>query len=829
MLHPVAPRKIKQSLSMEYDIVFVHKNNNYENWIGVVNQGEQSSVYWKILDASPDNIKTGIQGNIINVEQIGNMLSLVTNDSIYYLLYQENNYRFMGELPQVPPISFKTTDPMKHIEYYFKDEYGSGNVTPENFILSTKGLVNKAIDVLVNGGVDENNDPIGGYGFQLFDACFVRYAFRLYDGSLTKYSPPILVMPSMHILRIKSIDYGFILGKLSDISRVHVHGYRIEMGYDFSGLDDWSDIIESVDIFLSPTLGISDIERNMNEDLSVADNISSQTGISLIKEPGIDELKGIEDVENFYFVRSINIGASASLSDPDVLPSTDLDIKNMQNLSSQERMGDDDFSNHKYGATGSYTYNNRLHISGIKTTLFDGFDFRYFQWNGLYNAYYTTPHPWPEIKWFVIVEINTGVSIEKVYAEYTGESSLLFSAFLSYPDPRARKITLYYDYGQFGLSGYFSANLQPHKNLNIAYYFDGLRAILNTVHPSIPIPPNIPTVSITEPNKIKVSALNNPLRFPNANVYQVGNGTILAMATNSMNVSDRNYGQYPLYIFTTQGVWTLNVGSGEVVYSSLTAPTHIEGAISKVICETPMGVVFITRKGLMLINGQAVEFMSPQLEQEPLDISLEIPTQADDVLLQFPGESFKEYLKDVDNMAYNPLESELIICGKEEDYNYVFSFQNNTFYQSTEKIDAVVKNTFPNLFVVGDSQLKDYSESNASQTHVSFILRPLLFGTEDIKKLERMILRGIIYNLETPVEGKHPIVMTHHSDDGVNYMLTRGITLKPANYKDIDMGLFSRSKYRRFIFTLAGMMDEKSQMSFLETMIEKEYDNTKMR
>lgn len=135
-------------------------------------------------------------------------MSLITENNIYYLFYQNNKYTFLGELPNLPPIQQDTSNEA-HIKTYFVNEYGSGTIKPDNFIDSTKGLVNKAIDKLVNGWTDPDRTIHEGFGLRLFDAHYIRYAFCLFDGTLVKHSAPILVMPMRNILELKTIDYDF--------------------------------------------------------------------------------------------------------------------------------------------------------------------------------------------------------------------------------------------------------------------------------------------------------------------------------------------------------------------------------------------------------------------------------------------------------------------------------------------------------------------------------------------------------------------------------------------------------------------------------------------
>jgi hypothetical protein len=855
-LHPVAPRKTKQELSQKYDIVFAHNIYDSEEpiWIGIINNDYNSSVYWNIESDQPKNIANTI-GKTHNVQQTGNIISLITSDNIYYLLYRNDEYIYLGEIPQIPIIKFGTYH--KSIKSYFWDEYGWGNIEPYKFIEATKGLVNKAMEQLVNGYTDKDGDFHEGYGPYFFDACFVRYAFRLYDGTLTKHSPPILIMPARPIIgeeeegnldSIKTIFYDFD-EVLTIESYVEVYGYKIAMEYDFrSRFDDWKDIIQSIDIFLSPPIGISNIE-NMRTDMPTSDG--GQLKYNLIKGISVDALQNVSNTSSFYFARSIPLGTYTVIYD--YFPSTESDIEKMKNLIYQEPMTDDNFSNHRYGSESAYSYNNRLHIANIKTTIFKGFNPDYFLWNnisdtqdGNYNG--SKYKDAPEAKYKNIafeVEINIGTANEKVYqflynAPESAVNKMFMSGFISYPDPRAKKLTIY----RLSDNKWYkvlSFTLEKHNLLNLSYYIsDNLKAIVEKTNPDEATLGNtLKIITLSEPNKLKVSELNNPFNFPNKSTYTISNGKILNIASNATSISEGQFGQYPLYIFTNQGIYSLKVGEGEVVYSSQTPPVSHETPINPVVCSTPFGVVFTSPRGICIIQGQQINLLTPQLRQPPQEINLQTHSKLGGVLLNLSS-NFTEFLKTIENMLYNPTENELIIHDKEADFKYIYCFDSQQFYQSTETFDNVVQNTFPDLLVIDEKKIKDYSSSQSPSAHVSLITRPLLFGTPDQKKLERIILRTNLFNIQNPSQEeteeeteeeriKKSALVSYYSIDEVNFRILRGITLDPSNRKDIDLGLFARSKFRQFILAFAGIVDEKSEIRFIETEIEKEYQNTKMR
>lgn len=848
-LHPVSPRKVVQELSRNYDLVFVHQNNDYKNWIGTTINGSYSSVYWDVRNENPQNITSAILGKINSIQQIGNTISLITDDNIYYLFFQNGNYTFLGEIPQVSVINLRTYS-QAHAKYYFVNEYSSGTVTPNNFIDATKGLVNKAMDGLVNGWTDKDGVWHEGYGLMLFDACFIRYAFRLYDGTLTKHSPPILIMPMRHIVgkeeegnmeSIKTISYDFD-SSLRNESCVDVYGNIIALNYDLTQIgndsyDKWQDIIKSVDIFMSAPLGISNIE-NMRTDMPTTDSPRT-LNYNLIKGLSAEALKSVSNTSTFYFIRSIPLGDYRNVLDPEKFPSTESDISKMENLIFQEVMSDDNFSNHKYGAACSYAYNNRLHLANIKTTFFKGFNPDYFLWlntvvtdDGNYNGFKYADAPGELYTSLLMeVEINTGITNEKVYRSLAspmiwGITKMFMSGFISYPDPRANKITIY-RYSGTGWYKVFSQYLKKHNYLSLAYYIsDGLKPIIEDSPLLVELPDTSKTISITEPNKIKVSELSNPLLFPNINTYLVGNGTILAMATNAIRISEGQFGQYPLYIFTTQGIYSLDIGQGEVVYSNKSAPTSYEIPNTSIIASTPFGVVFTSSRGICIIRGQEVELLTPQLQEDPRILQVQFIPTMEDIIHNFAQIPFSKYLENLDNLVYNPYENELIICDKESDFNFVLNFYSRSFYQSTERINIIVENTFPELNIIAENRLKDYGaidvdgEGNTRRTEVSFILRPIQFGSYYIKWLSESLMFANLYDTDK-------LRWTvHSSNDGINFKLVSGVgPINRNRYTKLDHGRIPGNKFSHFLFTFGATIGYESWIECIESVVKEEYVN----
>jgi len=825
---PVPPRKIVQALTDDYDIVFVHKGNAYENWIGV-KVGVSSSEIFSNIKISPTPIGSGyVTGKINSVQQIGNTLSFITDSTIYYALYKNGSYTFLGEIPELPNLSIGAYNETT-VSRTYQEEYGS-SVDWSEVMSLTKGLVYKATDIIVNGGI-VGGVPVDGVGIMLFDAHLLRYAFRLYDGTLVNHSSPLLVLPASSILDLKKIKFN-VIGPLqiNTTSYVKVTGYNIGISIDTYDIEPWKDIITSIDIFLSAPLGLSNIEnltedRILKEFKTATDAGGSGPESRIFESLDKDGLKNVAIESKFYFIKSLRIGDWVNPLTPYIIPTSQTDITKLENLIYQELMANDQFSHHDYGSNSSMIYNNRLRLSQVQTTFFKGFNTQHFQWATNYNG--TALSGSGSDPTIIEVELLVDNKTQYVYSQYMDYFGVapepFFQAYLSYPDTRAKRMRIYKS--SSGVWGeVFSATLEPHPYLNISFFVnDNLLPIKQTgTNTRTPVTAMLP-VTLFEKNKIKVSEVDNPFMFPSINTYVVGSGEILSESSIIMNVSDRNYGMYPVFVFTTDGVFTMAGQDAETVHSSVQAPTYLEPPISSVIGATPYGVVFITKRGLMQISNYKTESLSQVLREDDDIINIDL-TGITDPAISYPSVSFRKFLESCTNMVYNPYDDELIISASGYLYNYVYDYETKSFYLSTNLVGQVVQNTFPDIYYITSGNLIDISQSNGDAANVRFLTRPIQFETTDIKKLERIFLRALMYNVN------NMSVAAYHSIDGVHFTPIKGVTFGAGeNYKDFDLGLLARETYRQYLFLLTGTIDEESQIEYIEFEVDKNYNNEKMR
>lgn len=171
-------------------------------------------------------------------------------------------------------------------------------------------------------------------------------------------------------------------------------------------------------------------------------------------------------------------------------------------------------------------------------------------------------------------------------------------SYIFYPNPNAYKIVVEYYQGT-GEYIFQELKLEKHAGLNGAYFFDNFKSA-DIPYTSEPIVSTDCIVSAS--NKLYTSEVGNPFFFPLEGINTIGVGKVLGMASTTPALSQGQFGQFPLLVFATDGIWAMEV-SPNGLYS-------VKQPISRDICSNPKSitqidgaVIFISDKGAMIIDA----------------------------------------------------------------------------------------------------------------------------------------------------------------------------------------------------------------------------------
>lgn len=825
-LKPVLPPKTIMALGANLRVVYIH--NTYLQKRYIIHHTDINKISWTENGETFVDIQSIGDKELHQVLAIGNTLIVFTTKGMCYFLWKndQQSYSYLGEeIPELP-ISFGLQGEMirgdefnvrfqevKHDIKYKSD--GSGTyISWHEFSEEDKKTVSEQVLAKVNKFINDNSTNKGKFIYPFF----VRYAFRLYDGSLVKHSAPILMICSTSCAPM--VFYRRVFGDNKNdtatvrvVGLVHTLDYAVCRQSELDKLKEWGDIVKSVDVFISQPIytydqnGLCDRLYNYDEysdrlwGYSVCKHINQSKELDLSKYPLRYQAKDInylyqatfdptrlnfryggilglprkssdvikEDIRNcsqFYFLEAINL---EHLSIERTLLSVKEDY--LKSLVAREVMTDDYDSHDKIIPRYAFPYNGRINIANIKKRLFDGFDagsmFCYT------DGYVMHSSDESSIRIFDSkISVTTYIYIKQdgkdiVVQGPTGVLGMKTKhLFMYYPNPNAYKAVVedfIYASGTF-----YEVPLERHAFLNGAFFFGGW----DDLSENVPADNRILISSdktIEMPNKIYTSEINNPFYFPLSGINSVGTGHIVGISSAVKALSEGQFGQFPLYALTTDGVWAMEVSST----GSYTAKQPVTRDICinpKSITQVDGAVLFTTDRGIMLLQGSQSICVSESLSGDNITPLSTIPKV--DVLLNHAETSladlnilpFLEFAKKC-QMVYDYEHQRIIAYNPKCSYAYIFSLKDKQWGMMRSTIADNV-NSYPDAYAtLSNGSLVNFSDEIDEAQNGIVISRPIKLGDGGVHKtIDTMIQRGLFRqgNVQSVLYG---------SNDGFNWVI----------------------------------------------------------
>ena len=528
---------------------------------------------------------------------------------------------------------------------------------------------------------------------------FVRFALKLFDGSYARISNPIICYPCINkncrFVEVSKGDKKFYQENSANSGSNSEYLYKI--GY--SGLffkanidnkENWSDIVKELVVFATNDV----IPFELNEDwkfkdpMEVNDTVFYNGGgtyhesvisfrhynsrlegyhplasewLMPVYKTNEKIIKELLEKTQFYKLFSLDLDSKyidgewhdSSERSEDVSDINIMDNGVVSTLTEQEQLKVDDYYGWaKLVPSKLFTYNNRLNTVGTARYPFEGFNFFADCKEGVKIEYEYYTH-------IVNQQIDTWVKSDTS----DNVDPMIFTGWLFYPDPYAKEMIIMVKGEKKG----WHVNLHTHKMLNGAYSFANLPAPDNGIKIS---DMDIPTVSgdFEDLNsQIFTSVVNNPFVFEASGDNTVGTGKILGIVANTEAVSQGQFGQYPLLVFTSEGIYGMSVNS-EGLYSA-TYPISREVCLeNSPLVPTDRLIFFASKKGLMAASGGSVACVSEQLRGRQADPMRYYRLEEGPISLNRVADlSIAKFLVD-SFVAYDYRDSLLRIFAKDESY-----------------------------------------------------------------------------------------------------------------------------------------------------------------
>lgn len=803
-------------------IMHVHKMADYENIIAYDKFVDEGTITWYDRKDISEKAKQTFKniGEVSDIKSIGNTLVVATSKSIRYFLFKGGVYKNLGTelpIPQFVPFLEKKTSGLNsykcelsqiitgtanHAWYdsdgnfigYFNgspnqeegDRYTQGEYCrlhtiikdrETDYLNAVQGCVTKAIE-------REKENNVFMFPF------FIRYALKLYDGTYTRISAPIICYPT--ISRNCEFYNSTANGSTNDfffVPRSSVLKYMASI----TDFENWKDVVKEMTIFASDEVkpyysldskytsdwrmyagpieqipaGFSAVCFNdIDETIEYSDMMSQEKILPRYKSDGeiIEELLGKSQFFKLASLKLDKTDIGSTLSEPKVLP---LKRNVVSTLTSQEQLKNDDYYGwaHLY-AKKMFPYNNRINVFDLERLPFKGFN-NFLATNGNDNADI-------KITYYVHIVSSTMDSwVKSDDSTFFKENTL--SGWLFYPDPNATEMIIHIHGTDTDKK--LRISLNAHNMLNGAYSFENLptEAQANTTEEAedITLPVIDEDAHETLDSQVFTSVVSNPFVFEASGDNTIGTGRVLGIVANTEAVSQGQFGQYPLLIFTDEGIYAMSVNS-EGLYSSI----H---PISREICNnadsitpTDKVVFFTSSKGLMATSGGEAACVSEVLSGKKSR--------------RFP-EIFMPFKKFLENalIAYDYNASMLRIFNKNTNYHYVYNMIDKNFGIANNHTGGKVycrnvANNYPdNLVQFTDSTV--YSLTEIPEPEDDETLYTGVICTRPLKLGGSMMLKSLraIRNLRDTDSGKLSLKI-YASNNAKNWCQLTSLLGKPWAY-----------------------------------------------
>lgn len=321
-----------------------------------------------------------------------------------------------------------------------------------------------------------------------------------------------------------------------------------------------------------------------------------------------------------------------------------------------------------------------------------------------------------------------------------------------------------------------------------------------------------------ETNSINVSAQYNPFVFPVEYSYSFG-GEIRDIATSYIPISSTQIGQFPVTVFTSNGIYALEQSSGKVLYDSVLPLQPL--VIDDKAVATPYGVFFKSSRNLYVLSGREVANVSSALNgARNLEIRDTVAYNALCTNYDGPFHDFKFVLSKVDfdkhiedaTLAYDPLWNEVYINSGHTnyEYSYVFNLDSKQYHKTAYKLITPQGNGRYAIKMTGATKrsvVDLHTEEESDKLPVLLQSRPLSLE-EYYTHIQRLLM-----HVDVHLQGEQYLCLSVFASDNLyDWKCIMSSQKKETILRQIRTNKAPKS-YRDYIILITGMVDTNTDLS----------------
>lgn len=334
---------------------------------------------------------------------------------------------------------------------------------------------------------------------------------------------------------------------------------------------------------------------------------------------------------------------------------------------------------------------------------------------------------------------------------------------------------------------------------------------------------------------LRVSEADNGEAFTTRGVYSF-QGDVLSVSTMQHDVApDYRYGRYPLYVFTTDGVYAMSVGEANVVYGRMERVSGdvVVGGVG--VVSTPIGMVLCTSRGVRVMSDGGSKDLSVVLDSQSAVSNL--PSAVGGLspngreYWEVDLRSFSSRMNEVQRVVYDYDRDAVVVLLRGEAYVY---WLRGRVWSRLPCIgcDDIMTLSRRCVWVSGGSLLWRPLDLGAGLlTSVRAVTVPLVLG-DGYSRVE-----GVKLSLCMPYDvkffGGESYVQVHllGSQDGVRWVglrgVRRGLSGRGVNggYRDVVLGMSRSRGWRYYALAFEGVVPSGFEVGDVVIRYEEAFDN----
>lgn len=423
-------------------------------------------------------------------------------------------------------------------------------------------------------------------------------------------------------------------------------------------------------------------------------------------------------------------------------------------------------------------------------------------------------------------------AIKKAYVEITENGQTVYvelkdeninptdMRYFAYPNRHATKLILFREVSNGTGYDKIVIPLTKHRFLNLSYAFNNFSSIYY-IRTSETDSDNytLPTEGITYTNKIITSSTNNPFHFPENLACIVPTDEVKTISTTTKALSEGQFGQFPLYAFTNDGVWALSVSSEGKYIASQPATRDVCNNIDS-ITQSDTSLYFTSDRGIIILAGSESLCISDILNDngDIFDIKAlphweELTRLCDATAEETQYVPFLDFVKGA-SLVYDYIHQRLYVYNPTKDYDYAYLYSLTFKKWTITRSNILAKvNSYPDALVnTKDHQYVNLCKDSDTIQKQFLITRPIkLSSPNSLKRIKTIIVHG---NFE---KGKVSCVL-YGSRDMQNWYLI-------ASRKTHEMRNICGTPYKYFRLVVISNLAKGETLSYATLEYESLYNN----